>query len=258
MACSQQRSVYLITYSDADLTKVDSRGHFADIWCEAFGEDYIDKWVCSCEKHKNGEGVHFHLALKLNRVKRWKLAKQTVQNQHDIVCYFREFHTNYYDAYSYVTKKDSEYLTSTDHPVLNNSPPPTKNASRKRISSASDVRKKLVKPVENRKREECLDITKLYDIVIENNLKTEQDLFLLVNRQNQEGKKDLLNFVMRMSEKQRGEILKTAWRVHQARDVEARSKKSTIELFEEYAEVTVVFVKACTQKVLLKFLSQTV
>ena len=76
--CSDQRSVYLITYSRADLMIVSTREEFADIWVKAFGEDVVKQWACCCEKNKESDEVHFHLALKLKKVKRWKMATRIV------------------------------------------------------------------------------------------------------------------------------------------------------------------------------------
>ena len=67
--CSDQRSVYLITYSNADLDKIKTREEFAELWTNAFGEDIVKQWACCCEKHKENDKVHFHLALKLKRVR---------------------------------------------------------------------------------------------------------------------------------------------------------------------------------------------
>jgi len=67
---SHQQSVYLITYIQADLSIVSSREEFAEILIKAFSEETLSKqWACCCERHKEG-GLHYHLALKLNRVKR--------------------------------------------------------------------------------------------------------------------------------------------------------------------------------------------
>ena len=89
--CSDQRSVYLITYSCADLTKVATREKFAEIWVKAFGEELIKQWACCCEKHKENDEVHFQLALKLKRVRRWKLVRDKVIRENGLVCHFQEF-----------------------------------------------------------------------------------------------------------------------------------------------------------------------
>ena len=55
-------------------------------------EKVCEKWVSSCENHK-GEGLHFHLALKLNKVRRWKYVRDQLAIKHGINIHFQEFHT---------------------------------------------------------------------------------------------------------------------------------------------------------------------
>ena len=118
---SDSRSVYLITYSHLDCEKVKSREDFAELFVRACGEDIVKQWVRSCEKQSNGR-IHYCLGIKLNRVHRWKIGKENVSKNRGVVVNFQTFHSNYYDAYLYVTKEDPDYVTSQDHPLLTNSP----------------------------------------------------------------------------------------------------------------------------------------
>ena len=66
------RSVYLLTYSRADLRIFPERKSFADAVCEAVlnceePKAKIVQWSCCLESHKKGGGKHFHMAIKLNR-----------------------------------------------------------------------------------------------------------------------------------------------------------------------------------------------
>jgi hypothetical protein len=59
------RLVYLVTYSQADLTKFSSREEFAEALVLAFSKDNnIIQWCCCLEDHKDG-GKHYHVAIKL-------------------------------------------------------------------------------------------------------------------------------------------------------------------------------------------------
>ena len=231
--CSNQRSVYLITYSNADLNKVKSREEFAEIWVNAFGSDNVRQWACSCEKHKVSDTVHYHLALKLNRVKRWKMAKESVSKNEGIVCNFQEFHTNYYDAFGYVKKEDPDYITSEGHPILTNSPQTKKASSAAKricIESAADVR---VRQPSAKKSKVKLDTVTVYDIIISNNLVNERELFVLAHTQKQEGKTDLLEFILKMSDKRRSELIKTAWRIENCTKETERLKQTTLEIMQK-------------------------
>ena len=69
------RFVYLITCSQVQLEIAPTRQAFSDIVVEAFeNSDPGAKpvhWVCSQEEHQNG-GIHYHMAVKLSRRRRWK------------------------------------------------------------------------------------------------------------------------------------------------------------------------------------------
>ena len=67
------RSVYLITYSQADIEKVESRLQSSDMVLDSFrknGKANVLRWVSSKEDHKD-QGHHYHMAIKLDRQKRW-------------------------------------------------------------------------------------------------------------------------------------------------------------------------------------------
>lgn len=231
--CSDQRQVYLVTYSRADLEKVKTREDFADIWVRAFGREVVQQWACCCEKHKEEpQQVHFHLSIKLKTVRRWKQVKANVTRSHGIVCHFQEFPANYYDAYRYVTKEDPDYITSEGHPLLTNSPQSKPaSAKRKAIRAASDVN---VRPaVPKKKAVTKLDVMDLYHIIVTNNINTERELFVLANLQKNEGKMDLLKFILTISDKRRCEIIRNAWRVENSMKENDRLKLTAIQILQE-------------------------
>ena len=80
-------------------------------------------WVCSRESHGNG-GFHYHMALKLDRCRRWLCSKKYLKEQHSISVHFSDLHYNYYSAWKYVTKEDEHVLESNGHPNLWNSKAP--------------------------------------------------------------------------------------------------------------------------------------
>ena len=88
---SDPRSVYLVTYSQADITKFPTRENFASAVVYAFsqlqGKGRVVQWCCCREKHKNG-GEHYHLALKLDRNERWLSAKEFLLKEFGISVHF--------------------------------------------------------------------------------------------------------------------------------------------------------------------------
>ena len=133
------------------------------------------------------EGIHYHLGIKVNRVRRWKMVKKNVSKYHGVVVNFKTFLSNYYHAYRYVTKEDPDYVTSQDHPLLTNSPQ-TQEASRKQKSLSTEELDTQTTKSKQKKREKSLHVVQIYDIVTTNNIRNEIQLFSLALSQKEEGK----------------------------------------------------------------------
>ena len=116
------RKVYLITYSQANTSKIPTRNSFAEAVMNAFksGSASVLHWCCSQESHKKS-GVHYHMCLKLDRNQRWLRAKKYLSEKYGISVHFSSVHTNYYTAWKYVTKEDQHCVESEGHPDLKNS-----------------------------------------------------------------------------------------------------------------------------------------
>ena len=142
------RSVYLVTYSQADIVKFSSREDFPLAVLASFsqGKAQVLQWCC-CRERKNS-GDHYHLALKLDRNQHWLSAKEFLQREYGISVHFSNKHQNYYNsAWRYVTKSDPDYTESTNHPYLGDkSEPKTSSASRRRCQRIA----KRSLPIEDR------------------------------------------------------------------------------------------------------------
>ena len=133
------RSVYLVTYSQA--TEEWSRQKFADVVVQEFenAEARVKQWVCCEESHQDG-GTHFHLAIKLDRQKRWLRVRNKIQQSEGININFSDAHTNYFDAWEYVRKEDPQFLQSDNHPDLSAGfVPRTDSAMNARRSTSSSA-----------------------------------------------------------------------------------------------------------------------
>ena len=121
VAPSATRSVYLVTYSQANLEKFPSRNEFAKAIIASFtqGSARVLQWCCSVENHSDS-GKHYHMALKLNKVQRWLPSKRYVSEQFGISVHYSNIHHDYYSAWQYVTKSDEAYAESDGHPDLSN------------------------------------------------------------------------------------------------------------------------------------------
>ena len=98
------RSVYLVTYSQADLHIFPDRESFAEAVCEAVtnckgSKCGIIQWSCCQETHKNG-GKQYHMAIKLSKIKRWLPIREYLKNKWNVNVNFSNrlanWHANYY------------------------------------------------------------------------------------------------------------------------------------------------------------------
>ena len=67
------RQVYLITYSQADLHKFPDRNSISQDVLRSFDSSNtnVEHWVCCKEVHESTGGHQYHMAVKLQRCKRW-------------------------------------------------------------------------------------------------------------------------------------------------------------------------------------------
>jgi len=141
----QLRSVYLVTYSQADLEKFPSRAIFAETVANFFTSTNVKvvQWACSMEEHEITGGYHYHMCLKLNMNKRWMPVKQKMSQEYGVQLHFSSAHINYYSAWKYTTKSDKNFIQSEKHPDLTQETSPrTKAATSNRIRN----KKNKIKP----------------------------------------------------------------------------------------------------------------
>lgn len=184
------RSVYLITYSQADPTLVPDREAFSHIVTNAFVNVTTARpvhWVCAREFHADG-GIHYHMALKLSKQQRWLVVRNHIEREDTINVNFSDAHTNYYSAYKYATKEDDQPLHSNPHPDLGNGPPRTMAASQARHDAARGPSDKR-----NTKRLSAFDVS---EIISSKLIKSPLELMALAKSQKDEGKTDLAEFII--------------------------------------------------------------
>ena len=116
------RSMYMVTYSQADLNKFPMRESFANAVVSTFESDGRGnvkplQWACSREDHADG-GKHYQLALKLSGNKCWNRSKAPLMDEYSISVNFSSRHENHYSAYRYMTKFNKAAFHSEGHPPL--------------------------------------------------------------------------------------------------------------------------------------------
>ncbi|PIK38625.1 hypothetical protein BSL78_24535 [Apostichopus japonicus] len=138
-----------------------SRENFAEQVLSSFESvgAHIIQWVSCQETHRDG-GKHYHMAVKLDRPRRWLKVKSMLENQHGIVVHFSSTYANYYTAWQYVVKEDAGVLQSPGHPDLGASPPATTSASTSRVLQASGEQSARA-PLQKRKRLSAFDVSQM-------------------------------------------------------------------------------------------------
>lgn len=243
------RRTYLITYSQADLSKFPTRKDFGKCIKSHFnkgsGKVKVQHWACSLEKHQNG-GDHFHVALKLTGPKRWKSVKESISSDEGIVVNFSDQHDNYYSAYRYVCKEDSSVHHSKHHPNLENiSSPRTKRStkayreSRKSKNSAENETSEppSKKPSTSSKQKPTrlsrLDVS---EFMVKNDIHRVKELYAAAEQRRKEGQADLKSFVISNTRKSLNDLIENTWEMHSALESIEREKTSRIEVLQKARE----------------------
>lgn len=222
------RSVYLITYSRADVLKVQSREEFGKLMAEQWPNAVM--WTVGTEMHRH-EGVHFHCALKLSSPKRWVSRRAAIKEKIGIDVDFLGFHTDYFDAFSYVTKQDSHYKQSPGHIDLGVHAPQTTAASRARNLRAAALPKSTKSA--RMKKPPRLDNAQVCELIVANSIRTDEQLGAFATKLKREGKDDLRRwFTNHTSKRARCEVIQTAWTLEEAEENLRRESVPRLDLLE--------------------------
>jgi len=228
----QVRQVYLITYSQADTSIFPTRRSFANAVTKHFatGMTSVDQWVCCYEEHTKTGGWHYHLAIKLNKNKRWLAVKEAVQREYGVVLNFSNHHKNYYSAWQYVTKSDKESLQSDNHSDLSlQSSPRTSQASKRCITKRKQNKTRTTKKAKQKR----LTNISVSDIIRNKNIKTKTELYALAEIQKQNGKLELCNFIINRNSKKIEDLINTTWDLKMSVSNLLRAKNSRLEILRD-------------------------
>lgn len=251
------RKVYLITYSQAELARFPTRRSFVDAVLYSFHDTpaNVVQWSCSLEQHAKS-GVHYHMAIKLDKNQRWLASKRILLDRCGISVHFSSIHRNYYSAWQYVTKEDEEFLESLGHPDLGNLKPPkttmasiaNKAGKRKRDlsddtvevtadSDEDDLEQPSVKNQtkgKGRGKKKRITAYELSEIIVAKKIKSRTELLALAREQKNEGKTDIAEFIVNRGTKVVAEVLETAWEMEKSTEDLERQTKTRIEVLQEF------------------------
>ena len=118
------RSVYLITYSQADIENVPDKDTFIALVTDGFhhqGTARIIQFACAQERHQDGN-VHYHIVVKLNKQKRWRAVRNYISRKYNINVNFSNEFSNYYDGISMSLKMMTTYNIVITIPIYQTLP----------------------------------------------------------------------------------------------------------------------------------------
>lgn len=240
------RQIYLITYSQADLSLAPTREAFSTFVLEAFENadpcsiSTVLQWVCSKETHTSG-GMHYHMAVKLGSRRRWLKIRNYLELKHGINVHFSGVHVNYYSAWRYTTKDDEQYIESENHPDLTNSEYPITTRASLAIQG-NDV-PGVVQSSGRKRKLKRLSVFDVSQIAVAKGIKTRLELLVLASKQKKEGKIDLAEFIANRGNKAVEEALTVGWEMEEAEKKLERSKLTRIQIL--YAKLGEKCVEGC-------------
>ena len=253
------RQVYLITYSQANQARFPTRESFVEAVLFSFNGTpaKVVQWCCCLERHAV-TGIHYHMAVKLNKNQRWLQSKKSLLEKFGISVHFSAIHANCYSAWQYVTKEDSGFIQSLGHPDLSNYHPPrtilasVANHSRRRkkkslaldevvgdtLCDNDEAELESVDKGEHfvnseKRKKKRMSSYELSEIVVAKRIKTRTELLALAREQKLEGKTDIAEFIINRGSKVVAEILESAWEMEDARKTLERQRKSRLQLLQE-------------------------
>ena len=162
--------------------------------------------------------------------------RQDIKKIYGIDLDFQEWHENYYSAFTYVKKYDSYYVTSENHPTLDDKPRTTNATTAKRSLKLEEGVNESTKTNKKQKvfKNPRLTLENVGDIVKSNNITTLKQLQKLAKTQEKEGKKDLQNFMYKHpNTKPLSDLIKIVWDIEGAEDEITRQEKSRLQLLQE-------------------------
>lgn len=250
---NDSRRVFIITYSQADSSKFPTRQSFGMACVAACGGgSNVWYFTATREPHQEG-GFHYHVSILCARSVRWKkpwlyLRKLFgIQVNVSTAPIEREF---YDGAYLYVTKWDTNYQHGhvlKKHPTHQECIDADLNQRRRiakkaNVASAAAAKTRKSTEVEEKgkgkklKKEKKIDRLDQVDFIIENNIKTDEELLDCVETRRREmGDRKIALAFTSLNEKKRIELIKDAWKLYGSKATVAAMKKSRMEFVREIA-----------------------
>lgn len=137
---------------------------------------------------------------------------------------FSSHHHNYYSAWCYVTKSDTDFQEGEGHPDLKSKGKPKTSKASEKVAKKGRKRGPGGSKVAKTKKRKRLTSSEVADILLANNIETLTELQALAYTQKREGKEDLMDFIIGRSRKAVSELLETTWEIKEAGEKITRAR----------------------------------
>lgn len=240
----QQRRVYLITYSQADLDIFPYCLAFSEAVVDAFGEANVKEWACCRETHQEG-GEHYHMAISLKSSRRWGPVKKAFMKNYNVSLHFSVKTCGYVAAYRYVCKDKeiTEVLHSPGHTNMERiSSPKTKNAMRKWSDVSTKKRKSTTSPAPDvstkKPKPTRLSNVDVSNLLVKEGIKCENKLCRLAMRRASNGEPDLQAFVLNRTPKALADLITMTWKLQNSENTvdDVRETKTRMQILHDCLE----------------------
>ena len=231
---------YLVTYSQINHNIFPTRASFGFACVGAFGGNNVDYFAVGKEPHHQTGGYHYHVAIKLSKVMRWKSARDFLVETFNVDVNFAvaPYEGMYSGAFRYATKTDSRNAfygnCNKRHPNLDmigqNRVPVTANlAYRERRQSA-----RAADPPPKRKRMTKGDVA---TFCTSNDIRTELQLMNVAKERRDAGDTALNDFVFALQRTRREELVADAWRMEAAERLLQEQNVDRIQLLRQHSSL---------------------
>ena len=222
-------------------------------------------WACAREEHVNS-GHHYHVAINFSSRIRWQSVSKRLAEEKGIFVNFQSFQTKYAHAWRYISKEDCYVYLSDNHPRMmklpskNMQPPQRHRGAGQSADQSASSRGSIPLPPSassrgsiplplsqtntqqssqasnhSQSRDVVTRLSKIQvaQIITENDIRNETSLYSLSRHFLDAEQPELANFLINHSRDVQN-LIKTAWLLNDAPEIESRGLQTCIERLREH------------------------
>ena len=184
------------------------------------------------------------MAIKLSNTQRWYGVFKYLKDKHNIIVNFSSKHCGYIATYRYVCKDKTaqDVLHSPSHVNLAKlGSSRTKNAMKQFSTNAENRRSTVAKKASDSETQvkrakvtklKRLSKTDVSEFLLKHNIKTKNELMVIVKQRYDDCEKDIYNFIVNKIQRVLSELVSITWKIQNAPAFVERNSKSCLEILK--------------------------